>query len=101
MLKHQIDVDAEIDGFAAPPRGALAWMVREVVAMMSDGLKFPPRLEGDGKGAIIDGFGGRNDAAIAAILVILSEVSRSFVSVCDGTHSGVCHVGGPRNFYVV
>ena len=71
LLKHQIDVDAEIDGFAAPPRGALAWMVREVVAMMSDGLKFPPRLEGDGEGATIDGFGGRNGAAIAAILVMI------------------------------
>jgi hypothetical protein len=46
-------------------------MVREVVAMMSDGLKFPPRLEGDGEGAIIDGFGGRNGAAIAAILVMI------------------------------
>ena len=47
-------------------------MVREVVAMMSDGLKFPPRLEGDGEGAIIDGFGGRNGAAIAAILILIS-----------------------------
>ena len=32
---------------------------------------------------------------------LLSEVGGSFVSVCDGTHSGVCHVGGPRNFYIV
>jgi len=44
--------------------------------MMSDGLKFPPRLEGDGEGAIIDGFGGRNDAAIAAILVIIGGWSQ-------------------------
>ena len=82
LLKHQIDVDAEIDGFAAPPRGALAWMVREVVAMMSDGLKFPPRLEGDGKGAIIDGFGGRNDAAIAAILILV--IIRGWWQFCVG-----------------
>ena len=32
---------------------------------------------------------------------LLLEVGRSFVSVRDGTHSGVCHVDGPQNFYVV
>ena len=39
--------------------------------MMSDGLEFPPRLEGDEEGPIIDGFGGRNGAAIAAIEEIM------------------------------
>ena len=42
------------------------------MAMMSDGLKFPPRLGGDGEGAIIDGFGGRNGADIAVILIMIS-----------------------------
>jgi len=46
-------------------------MVREVVAMMLDDLKFPSWLEGDLEGAIIDGIGGRNDAAIAAIEEII------------------------------
>ena len=46
-------------------------MTREVVVMMADGLKFPPWLEGDGEGAIIDGFGGRNGAAIATSLVVI------------------------------
>ena len=38
------------------------------------GWKFPPWLEGDGEGAIIDGFGGRNGAAIAVILIMISCV---------------------------
>ena len=52
------------------------------MAMMSDGLKFPPRLEGDGEGAIIDGFGGRNDAAIAAILILV--IIRGWWQFCVG-----------------
>jgi len=48
-------------------------MTREVVVMMVDGLKFPPWLEGDGEEAIIDGVGGRNDATIAAILVMMGR----------------------------
>ena len=49
--------------------------------MMSDGLKFPPQLEGDGEGAIIDAFGGRNGAAIAAILVMIGGWWRFRVGV--------------------
>ena len=46
-------------------------MVREIYGVMLDGLKCHPRVEGGEEGAIIDGFGGRNGAAIAAILVTI------------------------------
>ena len=40
--------------------------------MMVNDLKYPLRVEGDGEGAIIDGFGGRNVGAMTAIKGIMA-----------------------------
>ena len=78
LLNLHFGIDADIGGSLAPPRTALAWMVREVAQMIVDVLKCSPRVEGDGERAINDGFGRRNNAvAIAAVEGIMAGLKPS------------------------